>query len=192
MSPPRDPKLTDLLASGVDLVTPEYEMKIWNVWSEEGRNDFAAANKIVEWARINRLRVRLHTPVFAGSGMPAWLDDIGNSDPQRGTEAVLAYVETLAAEYPDADAIDVVNEAIAEDGCGLIDHWFYRHGGYDAIADAFVIANETAPDAELVYNEQVLPHDHWVHPKRRQALSTLVEECRKRNAPVHTIGLQAT
>ena len=205
--------LSDLIVRECDLVTPENALKLSEMQPNrlEDEPDFAKAIAIRDWLdeqnrqRTSPIQLRLHPLIFVArwddpskrekSRLPGWLEKIAETDKTRAVDALIVHCQNLLAWAPDlVTSIDVLNEAVeprVEGRDGLYSHWFFTQGGFEAIAEVYAIAREAAPGVELVYNEWVLPYDTDFHEERRHAVLHFLEECRRRDISINTVGLQS-
>ncbi|WP_294391520.1 endo-1,4-beta-xylanase [uncultured Sphingomonas sp.] len=189
-----DPAYRQLNASQCGLIVPETEMK-WVALRPDARTfDFAAADRIVDWATSNGMGVRGHTLLWHSERwMPDWVakHDYG-PDPRKEAERLLTeHVATVARRYADRiDSFDVVNEGIDPDTGLLRETALSRHLGAEATIDiAFRAAREAAPRAELVYNDfMTWRADDGRH---RAAVLRLLEGMKTRGVPIDGLGVQS-
>ena len=97
------------------------------------------------------------------------------------------HVETVVGRYADVATMwDVVNEAIADSGDGLLrDSVYSRTTGIDFIVTAFKAARAKDPDALLIYNDY---NDH--KPDKRKKVIELLTQLKQKGAPVDAYGMQ--
>ena len=74
-----DARYRDTFLREFDALTPENELKMTALQPRRGRYDFAAADRIVSFARRNGKAVRGHTLIW-GQSLPLWLVDHGALD----------------------------------------------------------------------------------------------------------------
>jgi len=94
------------------------------------------------------------------------------------------HISTLVGRYKGKiNAWDVVNEAIEEKGWRQT-NWL-KIIGPEFMETAFNLAHEADPDAHLIYN------DYNMDKKgRRDQVVEMIRDYKKRNVPIHGIGLQ--
>ncbi|MFB8030000.1 endo-1,4-beta-xylanase [Streptomyces sp. NPDC056465] len=165
-------------------VTPENVMKWEAVEPERGRYDWAAADRLVDFAVRNKQLVRGHTLVWH-SQLPAWLDE---DDFTAGElrEILHRHITDQVTHFKGRIwQWDVVNEAFDDDGTMRDSIWLRKLGpGY--IADAFRWAHQADPKARLFINDYNI---EGVNAKST-ALHELVTTLRKQRVPVHGVGIQ--
>lgn len=184
----QDPACRRLLLRQVGSVTPENGLK-WEVFQpRRGHFDFRQGDALLRLARRHGLEMRGHTLVWDRQE-PAWLDAV----PARELGPVLhTHILTLMGRYRgQLRSWDVINEPLAEDGSGLRRHRWWRALGPDYIALALNWAHRSDPGARLVINEYGLEGETPSAAARRRALLDLLHDLRRRQVPLHAIGLQA-
>jgi endo-1,4-beta-xylanase len=165
-------------------IVPEYEMKRDVLEPQPGRYDFAALDQLAGFARRNGLSFR-GTPLVWWHSNPAWLAPALKS--RRDPRLMTGVITALLRRYPMA-SVDVVNEAIAEDGNGLRPSLWLDAFGPGYLDMAFHAARAAAPNTRLVYNDYGC---EWGSGDRiRAAHLKLLDGLIKRNVPVDVLGLQ--
>ncbi|MDR0325849.1 MAG: endo-1,4-beta-xylanase [Oscillospiraceae bacterium] len=179
----------ELIKRHFSCLTCENVMKPTLLQPERGRYAFSAADKLVEFAAQNGMKMRGHTLVWHNQ-TPSWFfQSPGGGEASR--EELLSTLEehtrTVMGRYKGrVYCWDVVNEALADSSGGFLRGSPYlRIIGEDYIDRAFHIAHEADPDALLFYNEY-----NECDSEKRERLYTLVKELRERDVPVHGIGMQ--
>lgn len=178
-----------LAESGI--VVHENELKLYSLKGAgpDGWN-FEPADRLVAFARENKLLIRGHTLVWnTDDFVPKWAltHDFGG---RAGAERwVRDYVATVAGRYKDVmQSWDVVNESIHPQTGLMRDSVFTRTIGPEVVEIAFHAAKEAAPKARLVYN------DFMGHPAgdaaHRRGVLTLLERLKARNVPIDALGIQ--
>lgn len=171
-------------------ITAENVMKPQPIHPEENKYNWAPADKIMEFALANRMKVRGHTLCWHNQ-TPNWFfkDADGNA---AGKELVLqrlkTHIETVVGRYKGKIyAWDVVNEAIADAAGESIyreTNW-YKLAGKEYIAKAFEYAHAADPDAVLFYNDY-----NTISPGKRERIYTLIKDLLDQGVPIHGVGLQ--
>ena len=164
-------------------VTPENEMKLDATEPQRGQFSFGPADRIVQHALGQGMRVRGHTLLWH-SGQPGWLQSL--SGPAL-REAMLNHVTQVAAHFRgQVVSWDVVDEAFADTGGRRRDSNFQRTGD-DWIEAAFRAARAADPGAKLCYNDYNI--EDWASQKT-QAVYAMVRDFRQRGVPIDCVGLQ--
>ncbi|MDI6100577.1 endo-1,4-beta-xylanase [Actinoplanes sp. NEAU-A12] len=172
------------VAREFDTVTAENEMKWQVVEPERGRYDWAAADRLVDFARANGQAVRGHTLVWHNQN-PSWLTEDAFT-PAELRRILRDHIHTEVRHFKGRIwHWDVVNEAINEDGT-LRDSIWLRALGPGYIADAFRWAHEADPKAKLYLNDY---NNEGVNAKS-DAYYALVKRLRAEGVPVHGYGMQ--
>lgn len=166
-------------------VTPENEMKWETVHPARDRYDFAAADRIVDWARVRGKRVRGHALVWHIQN-PGWLVN-GSFSRDEAIAVLRDHIRTVMAHFKGrVDEWDVVNEAVEDDRGALRDTIWLRLIGPEYVELAFRFAHEADPDALLVYNDYGAEGEGT----KAEGVLRLVQRLRERGVPVEAVGLQ--
>jgi endo-1,4-beta-xylanase len=173
----------DLLERHFNSLTAENEMKWLLIEPTRGKFEFDAADKMVAFAQQQGMAVRGHTLVWHNQ-TPGWVFEGGREDLLA---AMRSHIETVVGRYRGKIYCwDVVNEAVADDGSDILrrSQWLERVGE-DYIAEAFLLAHQVDPGAQLYYNDY-----NETNPEKRDKIYRLVKGLREQGVPVHGIGLQ--
>lgn len=167
-----------------DAVTPENELKWALVHPKPNRYAFAAADRIVDFARARGMRVRGHTLVWHDQ-TPPWL-----GDPRLTRARLIAvlrrHIFTVMRHFRGRiSEWDVVNEAVADDGGPRRTFWLERIGP-SYIALAFRFAHEADPSARLVYNDYGAEGPGL----KSDAVYALVSALKRQGVPIDAVGFQ--
>lgn len=180
----KDADFVPLLLRDAAQLVPEYEMKRDLVEPQPGRYDFSGLDALSAFARRNGLSLRGH-PLVWWHLNPQWLMDALAA--RRDETLMTGYIQTLLRRYPLV-SVDVVNEAIAEDGTGLRPSPWLTAFGPRYLDMAFHAARAAAPNTRLVYNDYGC---EWGSGDRtRAACLKLLDGLLARRAPVDALGLQ--
>jgi endo-1,4-beta-xylanase len=172
-------------------LTAENVMKPALLQPEEGKFNWADADKIVEFAQANGMKVRGHTLCWHNqTGEWMFKDSLGN---QASKELVLArlkeHITQVVTRYKGKIyAWDVLNEAIdnADPSKGYRETQWYTICGEEFISKAFQWAHEADPEAVLFYNDF-----NTEDPVKREKIYALVKKLLDQGVPIHGVGLQA-
>jgi endo-1,4-beta-xylanase len=173
-------------------LTPENVMKPALLQPEEGRFVWGEADKIVEFAQANGMKVRGHTLAWhSQTGEWMFKDSLGN---QASKELVMArlkeHITQVVTRYKGKIyAWDVVNEAIDNAdpaNVGYRQTLWYNICGDEFIAKAFQWAHEADPEAVLFYNEY-----NTENPAKREKTYEMLKKMLAQGVPIHGVGLQA-
>lgn len=186
-----DPLLPGLLARECATLTPELEWKWAAIAPTAERHDWAAADRVATFARMQRLRLRGHALLWHRS-IPGWAAaELASGE---GWSLIADHIRALVRRYADdVDEWDVVNEPI-EIGArpdGLRDSPFLAAFRADYVARAFHEAHAVAPRARLFINEYDIEYPLPDQRARRDALLALARSLIAQRVPLHGIGIQA-
>lgn len=138
-------------------ITAENECKWGSVQgSSQSKWSWSGCDAAYDTAKKHGFPFKFHTLIW-GSQLPSWLSGLSTT---AQTAAITAWMDSAAAHYPDADLIDVVNEA-TNDADGT------KHApfpdslalggkgttGYDWVIKAFTMARARWPKAKLILND---------------------------------------
>ncbi len=176
------------VAENFTSVTPENAMKWTVIRPGPDEWNWDDADEIVDFADQEGLDVRGHTLVWgqeAGNGLPDWLEQI--EDPEEFRAAVEQGIREQVGRYRGrVDRWDVVNEPLDHVGAQLDDNAYLERLGPDHIGDAFRIAAQADPDAELWLND----FSTEIQPAKADALADLVEQLVQDDVPIDGVGFQ--
>jgi endo-1,4-beta-xylanase len=168
-------------------ITPENVLKWERVHPEPGRYDFDLPDRYVAFGEQHGMFVIGHTLVWHNQ-TPTWVFQTAPDRPvSRDTllERMRDHIRTVVGRYRGRiRGWDVVNEALDEDGSLRQSPWLSIIGG-DYLAEAFRVAHETDPDAELYYNDYSLQN-----PAKRAGALRLIAGLQAQGLTVTAVGLQ--
>ncbi|MCP4436526.1 MAG: 1,4-beta-xylanase [Actinomycetia bacterium] len=183
-----DPAYADVLAAEFNSLTAEREMKWQDLQPARGEFDFAGADEVVDFARANEMEVKGHTLLWAQQfidATPDWVEEI--TDPAELRAVMRAHFAEVLGHFGDSvDRWDVVNEPLETLGTGVYDNHFRQVLGDGYIDEAFLLADELAPDTRLFINEAAVENS----PQKAEALYQLVSAMVQRGVPIDGVGLQ--
>jgi endo-1,4-beta-xylanase len=186
-----DSSFRNLVLRECDIIVPEWEMKWYSVEKRPGSYDFSACDRLAAFAAENGKELR-GTTVIWHMGLPDWakseLKETG------GWDLALNYMNTVMSRYAQVKSWDVVNEAVEPFNGrpdGLRESPWLDAFGPSYIADSFKMAEEIAPNAQLVYNDYGTEHDATWNRNRRTAILRLIEQVRSAGGRIDALGLQA-
>ncbi|MGL1888142.1 MAG: endo-1,4-beta-xylanase [Reichenbachiella sp.] len=180
---------TTLIKKEFNSVTAENLMKMGPMQPIEGVFKWEEADKLVEFAQKNNIRVRGHALCWHEQ-TPDWffVDDQGNDVSKEVLlKRLQTHIETIVKRYKGKIyAWDVVNEAIDDDSTKFLrNSKFYQICGEDFIVKAFEYAHEADPAAQLFYNDY-----NADLPEKRDRIYRLGKMLLDRGVPIHGIGMQ--
>ncbi len=135
-------------------ITPENASKWGSCESQQGVYNFSQAKAMYNYCKTNKIPFKFHTLIW-GSQYPNWLGNLSGS--ARKT-AIENWYKAAAQNFPDADYIDVVNEAMPghapfpyKNDIGG-DNGLYGTG-WDWIVWSFEMARKYFPNSKLLIND---------------------------------------
>jgi len=182
----------EFIKKNFNSLTPENVMKPALIQPQEGKFSWGEADKIVDFAQANGMKVRGHTLCWHNqTGEWMFKDAQGN---QASKELVLArlkeHITQVVSRYKGKIyAWDVVNEAIDNldpANVGYRQSLWYKICGDEFIAKAFQWAHEADPKAVLFYNEY-----NTENPAKREKTYEMLKKMLAQGVPINGVGIQA-
>lgn len=171
-----------LIPQQFNTVTPENIMKAEEIHPQWNVYNFEPADKLVEFAVNNNIKVNGHTLVWH-SQLPAFANGIQQADSFRSF--FVNHINTVAGRYKGKLASwDVVNEALNEDGT-MRKSIFLKHLGEDYVTEAFRLAAIADPQAELYYNDY-----NNEQPAKRAGCIRLIKKIQEAGVRIDGVGIQ--
>jgi endo-1,4-beta-xylanase len=149
----KEPLYRQIIEREFNIVVAENAFKWESVQPRKSKFAFKDADRLVEFAENNKMKLRGHTLVWHRQN-PKWLTE-GDFTRDQIIEILKRHIQTLVGRYKGKIlAWDVVNEAI-DDRTGKLrtDSFWYRKLGADYIKLAFEFARQADPQAKLYYND---------------------------------------
>jgi endo-1,4-beta-xylanase len=173
------------------ILTSELEFKLATLRPTPDRIDFYGADRLVEFAEANGMRVRGHTLIW-NDALPDWIKALSNN---AARELLEVHIATVTTRYGGRVAYwDVINEPIGPwDGNpgNLRGGPFYRALGEDYIKRSFQLARKFAPAATLVLNEAQTETNDDNGATFRDSLLSLLRRLKDQGAPIDAVGIQS-
>ncbi|MEU8460507.1 endo-1,4-beta-xylanase [Streptomyces sp. NPDC029003] len=180
-----DSTYTTVAGREFNMVTPENEMKIDATEPQQGQFNFAAGDRVYNWAVQNGKQVRGHTLAWH-SQQPGWMQNLGGSALRQ---AMTNHINGVMAHYKGKLAQwDVVNEAFADGSSGARRDSNLQRSGNDWIEVAFRTARAADPSAKLCYNDYNVENWTWA---KTQAMYAMVRDFKQRGVPIDCVGFQS-
>ena len=181
---------SDLIRQHFNSLTAENVMKMGLIHPQKDVFNWAPADKIVEFAQRNSMKIRGHNLCWHQQ-TPPWFFKEEDGKPVSKDELLKRlreHIFAVAGRYKGKIyAWDVVNEAISDNGDQVFrDSEFYKICGDEFISRAFEYAHEADPEAQLFYNDY-----NTENPLKRDKIYQLLKKLLDAKVPVHGIGLQA-
>jgi endo-1,4-beta-xylanase len=185
-----NPGLAALVAEQFDCLTAENELKPRSLQPQPGKFNFAAADRIVEFAERHGMKVIGHTLCWH-SQTPAWMFRDANGKPLPRGEALRNlkdHIDAVLGHFKGkVVGWDVVNEALSDaKDQYLRDTPARRAIGDDYIKKAFEFARAADPGAELYYNDY-----GEEHAEKHEKTIRLVRELRATGVRLSAVGIQS-
>ena len=171
-----------LVTRQFNAVTPENSMKAANIHPGWDRYNFELADKLVDYAQKNGLKVNAHNLIWH-SQLPGFVRRL--NDPDSVRQFFYNHITTVAGRYSGkVFSWDVVNEALADNGT-LRKSIFLEKLGDNYIVDAFRLAQQAAPNTELYYNDYSIEQ-----PKKRAGAIALIKKIQAAGVRIDGVGIQ--
>ncbi len=180
----------DIAIDQFNSITPEWSLKANNIAPREGEFNFTEADRIVNWALDNGMRVRGHALLWHESTPDYFLQ----GTPTQIRARLENYVSTVVDHFRGrVDDWDVANEVVSRDiyrgsdgiGPDRRSGWFNAVGNADYIDWAFQAAREANQNARLFINE-----DNTGDPMIQGWMIEIVRRLLDRGVPIDGIGHQ--
>jgi len=184
-----DPGFRSVVSRECGIITPEIEWKWAYLESRQGHLDFAAADRLADFARATGKRIHGHALLWHRS-IPPWASAALADRPDW--ILVRRFLSSVMPRYGDvAFTWDVVNEPIPDKPVGVTDlrpFVWSRFLEEDYIPIAFRAAAAADPKAMLVLNEYDIEYVGARFQARRDALRHIVRRLLDKNVPLHAVG----
>ncbi|MBK9578915.1 MAG: endo-1,4-beta-xylanase [Fibrobacterota bacterium] len=131
-------------------ITAENVCKWGSVEGTQGQKNWARCDSVYRYAKKHQIPFKYHTLVW-GSQYPYWMDNLAKD---KQLAAVVDFMDSAAARYPEAELIDVVNEPYH----AFPKSWALCLGDTSItnpvwIVKSFQMARKRWPKAKLVLND---------------------------------------
>jgi endo-1,4-beta-xylanase len=123
--------------------------------------NFAGARAAYNQARANNQVFKWHV-LFWGNQQPGWIENLPE---EKKLEAIHIWLGAIAREFPDLEQIEVVNEPLHDPPNGPTNGNYYNAlggagaTGWDWIINAFTLARQYFPNAQLMLNDYSITND---------------------------------
>jgi endo-1,4-beta-xylanase len=181
----------ELIEKHFNSLTAENVMKPGPIHPEENRYSWESADRIVDFAQKNGMKMRGHTLCWHNQ-TGAWMfkDSQGNQVVKEiALQRLKDHITQVVTRYKGkVYAWDVVNEAVVDDNDPAKvyrESPWYKICGEEYIARAFKYAHEADPGAVLFYNDY-----NTENPVKREKIYNMVKKMIAEGVPVHGVGLQ--
>ncbi|MFM2394718.1 MAG: hypothetical protein RLZZ546_2700 [Bacteroidota bacterium] len=171
-----------LIPREFNTLTPENIMKCEIIHPSWDSFEFKMADKIIDLSKKHNMFLVGHTLVWHSQLAP-FVQNIKSKD------SLLLFLKnhitTIGKRYDrKVDAWDVVNEALEEDG-SMRKSLFYEKLGENYVVEAFKLAKQASPNAELYYNDYNIEQ-----PKKRAGAIALIKKIQASGARIDGVGIQ--
>jgi len=162
------------------------DQKMDKLQPSEGTFTFGAADGLVDYAKRNGMKVRLHVLTYH-AGVPSWVLNETNTWTRARAEQILSNHITRVVQYftNRVDYYDVVNESFWDDASWRRTLWLDGLGS-SYIAQAFRWARLADTNAQLFYNDNRCED---VNPKSDK-IYRFLSDLRTNGVPMHGFGTQ--
>jgi endo-1,4-beta-xylanase len=187
-----DSSSATLITTEFNSLTAENDMKWALLHPTLGTYTFDRADKIVDFAVNNNLKLIGHTLLWhsqLGKGVftPEGAEDESVLvDSATLMNRIKDHIFAVAGRYKGkVHGWDVVNEALNEDGT-LRESNFLKIAGEAYIEKAFEFASEADPNAELYYNDY-----NMMEPAKREGAIQIIKNLKEKGIRIDGVGAQA-
>ncbi len=185
----KEPESAKLISTQFNCLTGENEFKPAALQPTAGQFEFAAADRLVAFAKANQMALIGHTLCWHQQ-TPNWLfqTPAGKPLPRAQSLANLGtHISTVLRHFHgQLRGWDVVNEALADDLTGELRDTPARDSiGDDFVERAFELAHSADPGIELYYND----YNIEVPVKRERAIR-LVRRIKAAGLRIDAVGIQ--
>ncbi|WP_460978832.1 endo-1,4-beta-xylanase [Spirosoma knui] len=178
----KDPQMTEFIVRQFNMVTPENIMKSGPIHPKWDTYNFEPADRLVAFGKKHNIKINGHTLVWH-SQLPPFIRGIKSSDSIR--TFFTEHIKTVAGRYKGkVFSWDVVNEALNEDGT-MRKSVFLQHLGDNFVTEAFRLAQQADPNAELYYNDY-----NNEQPAKRAGCLALVKKIKDAGVRIDGVGIQ--
>ena len=178
----KDTAATRLVLQHFNAITPENSMKATHLHPEWNRYNFTIADQLVAYSQQHNIKINGHTLIWH-SQLPNYVRNITSADSLR--LYMKEHITTIAGHYKEkVFSWDVVNEALDGNG-SMRKSIFQKLLGDDYIIEAFRLAQQAAPDAELYYNDYNIEG-----LTKRRAAVVLIKKIQAAGVRIDGVGIQ--
>lgn len=189
------------ITKNFNICVAENEMKIDALQPNQGKFEFYNADKLVNLAMNNNMRVRGHTLVWHQQ-VPEWISSDGKKNDkgwtrQEALDIMKKHITTVMQHFKGkVYEWDVVNEMLDDDqsvvrtnpdGYNLRSNVWYKAIGEDYVDSALVYAHRADPEAKLYINEYGA---EMYGSAKTEAYFNLAKRLVKSGMPLDGVGLQ--
>ncbi len=183
----KDQEASEIVQKHFNTITPENVMKWQPIHPEQGKYNFEAADRFVDYGIKHKMFVVGHALIWHWQiPQEVFTDSSGKLlDRQSMLERMKDHIFTVVGRYKGkVKGWDVVNEALDDSGNISKTKWAETIGE-DFIEKAFEFAHEADPNAELYYNDFLIDR-----PAKRDGTLRLVKRLQSKGLRIDGVGLQ--
>lgn len=171
-------------------VTPENQMKPKQIHPKEKVWNWEPADKIVRFARENRMKIRGHALVWYQNA-PDWMVKQNGKLATKDFlyEKMKSHITQMLGRYKaHVYCWDVVNEAISDNPKEIFREkdTLFAIAGEEYVEMAFRMAREADPNAQLFYNDY-----RFSDPVKRKKIFDLLKRLKEKGVPIDGVGMQS-
>ena len=178
----KDLKSAVLIPQQFSAITPENCMKSGIIHPAWDTYNFELADKLVEYGKKHHIKVNGHTLIWH-SQLPSFVRNMHDADSVK--QFFNNHIKTVASRYDGkVYSWDVVNEALEDNGT-LRKSIFLEKLGENYIVEAFRLAQQASPKAELYYNDYNIEQ-----PAKRAGAIALIKKIQAAGVRIDGVGIQ--
>lgn len=187
----KDKVYTEIVKRDFSIIVPIDELKFKFVQPSKDRFDFERMDRIVQFAKVNKIKVRGFAPVWHNpKALPDWLKSNKFSSKQL-RNILKEHIQTVFAHYKDSNDIfecwEVANEVFNVKNEFKKSIWSAIEADPKKFLKlVFTWAHEANPKAKLFYNDA----GHEFSGKKSDVIFEAMKELKAGGVPIHGIGFQ--
>lgn len=185
-----DQPYVELILREARILTTDLAFKLPFIYPERGRFDFDRADRMVDFARRNKIPLRAHT-LFWDLSNPDWITKLSTTERRYEFDRI---IDTIVARYHGRlHSWDLVNEPFWP---GFGEPGGFRKGTwYDALGKEFVFrafrrASAIDPGAKHVLNCDMTERNDDIGRAVRRSVLELVDDMQQKGLRLDALGLQ--
>lgn len=178
------------IAEQYNSITAENQMKPRQIHPKENSWNWEPADRIVQFAKENNMKVRGHVLVWH-QNIPSWMiyDNGQLSSKEVLYSKLKQHITTVVKHFQkDVYCWDVVNEAISDNPKEYFKSkdTLFAIAGEEYIEMAFRFARSADPKAQLFYNDY-----RFSDPVKRGKIFQLLKKLKEKGVPIDGVGIQS-
>lgn len=183
-----EPQYTEVMNREFNTLVAENEMKPDALHRDRGRPNFTTADRLIDHAQKNNMKVRGHTLCWHAQN-PGWISQ-NSWNRQQALEALNQHISLIMDHFKGkVYQWDVINELWndAQNPVMRTNNPWYAKIGEDFVDSAFVYAHRADPEARLFYND----YNNSTINAKSTAMYNKIKKMVQNGVPIHGIGFQA-